>query len=291
MKLEEPQLNAARAHLLGDGSDALIRFMAGQSVSLDASHSPGDVEDLARDAGWLMPGSAERTTLGVFVSDSCREYLFWSERNKELPFEDDLKHLPDGVFDGKYIAEIGAGMGANMMSLAGRADRLCGVEPIEVYAQLGNVFSEREGLHSLEMRIGGAEALPFEDNTLDLVLCVSAHQYFDIIPAFREIARVLKPGGEVIVIGGTFSSYVDKRKKHALGGPEAPKAIAITILNTLGYMALGRRLILNRGPFSTSRPIYPTCKAMIRWMDQAGFRQIGQPIGIGAEACFYARLR
>lgn len=290
MKLDPQQLEAARKHLLSENSDPLIQFMAGQSVSLKDSEFTENAERIAYDLGWITSDSSQRTTLGIFVSDSCREYLFWQGRNNELPFEEILPHLPADIFKGKYIAEIGAGMGANMMSLAPQAERLCGVEPVEAYAQLGNIFSERENLLSMEMRIGGAEALPFEDNTLDLVLCVSAHQYFDIIPAFNEIARVLKSGGELIITGGTFSSYADKRKKHALGGPENPKAVVITLINTLGYMALGRRIVPNRGPFSTSRPIYPTCTSMIRWMRQAGFKQAKPPIQMGPEYCFYAAV-
>lgn len=290
MKLDQQQLDGARQHLLGERSDDLIRFMAGQSVSLGDAVRSDETAQIARNLGWLLPGSEERTTVGIFVSDSCREYLFWRGRNAELPFAEILHELPDAVFSGKYVAEVGAGMGANMMSLAAHANRVCGVEPVEAYAQLGEVFSAREGLHSLEMRIGGAENLPLEDDSVDLVLCVSAHQYFDIIPAFKEIARVLKPGGEVIVIGGTFSSYVDKRKKNALGGAEPARTVAITIVNTLGYMALRRRLVLNRGPFSTSRPIYPTGKSIKRWLRDAGFTQDVRQIQVDKEACFYARL-
>lgn len=290
MKLDATQLEEARRHLLGEGSDTLIRFMAGHSVHLSDTAQSAITQEQAQKSGWIDPQTQQRTTLGIFVSDSCREYLFWKERDKTLPFEGELPHLSEALFAGKYVVEIGAGMGANLMSLVGRAERICGVEPVEAYAQLGEIFSTREGLEPVEMRLGGAEELPFEDNELDLVLCVSAHQYFDIIPAFHEISRVLKPGGELVVIGGVFSSYVGKALKKIINGSESAKATAITIVNSLSYMALNRRIVLSRGSFSTSRPIYPTKKAMRRWMYQAQLIEKNPPGDVTPETCFHAQL-
>jgi ubiquinone/menaquinone biosynthesis C-methylase UbiE len=289
MKLDAKQLSAAQSALLGEHSDQIIRYMAGQSVALDNTLPTHQAQEIAQDCGWAHPKSESRTTLGFLVSDSCREYLFWKERGRALPFENGLPHLSDALFEGKYVAEIGSGMGANLMSLSHRAGRVCGVEPVEAYIQLGEIFCTREDLSPLETRIGGAEKLPFQDDELDLVLCVSAHQYFDIIRAFDEISRVLKPGGELVIIGGIFSDYARHSVDYALNS-EGPKAVAITLVNSLSYTALGRRFIGNRNGFSTSRPVYPSSKAMIRWMHGAGFKQKTPFQKIGAETCFHAVL-
>lgn len=288
MKLDAQQLEAARAALTGPLAEALIRFMAGQSAAPNGAASTEEIKAIARQSGWIDGQSDQRTTLGFMVSDSCREYLFWMERNRKLPFENSLPHLSDALFEGKYVAEIGSGKGANLMSLAHRTGRLCGVEPVEAYVQLGRIFCAREGLDAMDTHIGGAEALPFKDNEVDLVLCVSAHQYFDIIPAFAEIARVLKPGGELVIIGGVLSSYARHAPRYMKS--EGLKAVTITLLNSLGYTALGRRLIGQRGAFSTSRPIYPTTAAMVRWLSAAGFEQVNPPGQIGPETCFHARF-
>ena len=123
MKLDDRQLEAARRHLLGEGSDALIRFMASQSVALKDGSVDEKAEQLARDLGWIDTATGKRTATGIFVSDSCREYLFWLGRDKALPFEGALPHLTGALFQDQYIVEIGAGMGPNLMSLAGRAGR------------------------------------------------------------------------------------------------------------------------------------------------------------------------
>lgn len=284
------QLKAAQTYLQGHGSDALITFMAGQSVVVDAAGDMSDAKAKAVELGWLDPVTGQRTTLGFLVSDSCREYLFWQQREKKLPFENALPHLKRAVFEGKYMCEIGAGMGANLMSLAGPQTRLCGVEPVEAYVQLGDIFRTREGMAPIEMRAGGAEALPFETDELDLVLLVSAHQYFDIHVALKEIARVLKQGGELILIGASFSSYLKHAGGAVMTGKSDPKAFLITVINTLSYTALGRRIIPSRSGFSTSRPIYPTRAAMVRWMRAVGLEQLEPPDAVGPETCYYARL-
>jgi ubiquinone/menaquinone biosynthesis C-methylase UbiE len=284
------QPEAAQTYLQGHGSDALITFMAGQSVVIDAAGDMSDAKAKAVELGWLDPETDQRTTLGFLVSDSCREYLFWQQRAKKLPFENTLPHLDRAVFEGKYMCEIGAGMGANLMSLASPQTRLCGVEPVEAYVQLGDIFRAREGMAPIEMRAGGAEALPFETDELDLVLLVSAHQYFDIHVALKEIARVLKPGGELILIGASFSSYLKNTGGEVMTGKSDPKAFVITVINTLSYTALGRRIIPSRSGFSTSRPIYPTRAAMVRWMRAVGFEQLERPDVVGPETCYYAKL-
>lgn len=283
------QWNSVRHYLEGEGSDALITFMAGHSVDLGRNVDLSDAKAKAVALGWLNPATDQRTTAGILASDSCREYLFWQQRGKKLPFESGLPHLGRQIFEGKHICEIGAGMGANLMSLATSGATLCGVEPVADYVALGNIFRSREGMAPIEMRAGGAEALPFDAATLDLVLLVSAHQYFDIQIALKEIARVLRPGGELILIGGTLSAYVKDLGQRVIAGRHSLKDFLITVTNTLSYTAVGRRVIPNRSRFSTARPVYPSRSAMVSWMLSAGLTQVVEPQALDNETCFYAK--
>ena len=47
---------------------------------------------------------------------------------------------------------------------------------------------------------GPGEALPFDDNTFDVVTCRQGTQFMDDAAAIREMFRVVKPGGRVCVI-------------------------------------------------------------------------------------------
>jgi ubiquinone/menaquinone biosynthesis C-methylase UbiE len=57
------------------------------------------------------------------------------------------------------------------------------------------------GLTNVATRQGAAESLPFEDSSFDIVAVRQApHHYADIRKAVREMARVVKPGGRVVII-------------------------------------------------------------------------------------------
>lgn len=290
MRLDETDLKQAKAHLLGEKAEPLIRYMAQQSVATIKAELSDDIQGIARDLGWIDPVTGQRTEVGIFVSDSCREYLFWLERGRTLPFLGKLPHLGLDRFEAKDVVEIGAGMGTHLMSLNGISNRLCGLEPVEAYAQLGRIFCQREEITPPDIQIGAAEALPFADAEFDLVLCVTAHQYFDVCPALAEMARILKPGGELVLVGAHLSGYARKGRR-VWRSIRDTRAYGITLVNTLSYMVMRRRIIGSRSRFSTSRPIYPSRRAMRRWMAEVGLEQAASPHSVGGDSCFYARKR
>ncbi len=61
--------------------------------------------------------------------------------------------------------------------------------------------ARRRGFARLATRQGPAEKLPFDDASFDLVATrFSAHHWLDMQSAVAEMARVLKPGGTLVVI-------------------------------------------------------------------------------------------
>ena len=287
--MSDEQLAMARTHLLDDGAADLIQLMKCKSLSWDTSDISDTAAQTARALGWLSGPDDRLTDAGILAADSCREYQFWLERNKKLPFEGAATHLSSPYFQDRSVIEIGSGMGANLMSLSQTASEVCGIEPVTAYAQFGDILCEREGITPPDVREGAAEALPFGDQSADLVLCVSAHQYFDIRTAFPEISRVLKPGGELIIVGGTLRGYIGEGLGEMFQRRGGTKAFAITLANTLSYMFLERRVITGRGKFSTTRPIYPSRAAMVRWLSRNGLVEISTPCALGWETCFHMR--
>lgn len=269
----------------------LIEFMQCMALGKPTKSFDPQVGQVAQDLGWIDPETHALTELGGFAADSCREYIFWLERDRALPFEGAAPHLSKSHFAGKSVVEIGCGMGANLMSLADVAQSVAGVEPVAAYGQFGALFRQREKMAPLDVRQGTAEALPFEDAQFDIVLCVSAHQYFDICPAFKELASLVKPGGQLMIIGGTLDTYLGLALGEVLRRPAALKPIVITALNTLSYMALRRRILPARGVATTSRPIYPMRGSMRRWLREAGLTPETSMARIGPETCFVARKK
>jgi SAM-dependent methyltransferase len=107
--------------------------------------------------------------------------------------------------------ELGAGTGyfsLNLLQAGVITDATCtDISPGMVETLASN--AQRLGL-DIDARIADAEALPFEDESFDLVLGHAVlHHLPDLDQAWREIHRVLRPGG-IAVFAGEPSHYGDR---------------------------------------------------------------------------------
>lgn len=105
-----------------------------------------------------------------------------------------MKHLPD--LSGTRLLEVAVGDGSNL-PLIPEDCRVFGndISPVQLGA-CHRRFPQRD----LRLVLGEAEGLPFRDRTFDNVLSVGAFNYFnDPLKALKEMARVCKPGGRVVV--------------------------------------------------------------------------------------------
>lgn len=110
------------------------------------------------------------------------------------------------------VVDIGSGPGDLLAELRSRAPdaQLVGVEPSEEMRKI----AARRGVVSVD---GRAEALPFADGAVDLVMStLSSHHWEDVRAAFAEIRRVLRRGGEARIYDFRFAGY----------GPEDARAVA-----------------------------------------------------------------
>lgn len=61
--------------------------------------------------------------------------------------------------------------------------------------------AKAKGLSNVATRQGYAESLPFDDASFDVFISrYSAHHWHDVGQALREVKRVLKPGGVLIIM-------------------------------------------------------------------------------------------
>lgn len=102
---------------------------------------------------------------------------------------------------GRQVLEIGLGEGADAERLIRRGARWSGIDlTAESVARVATRLTARELPHE-DLLQGSVLDLPFPDNTFDLVFSHGVlHHVPDIGRAQREIHRVLRPGGELVVM-------------------------------------------------------------------------------------------
>jgi 2-polyprenyl-6-hydroxyphenyl methylase/3-demethylubiquinone-9 3-methyltransferase len=70
-----------------------------------------------------------------------------------------------------------------------------GIDPIAAAVEAAKAHAAEEGL-GIDYRVGGGEAIPLADRSVDCVVCVDVLEHVaDLDRVLDEIARVLKPGG------------------------------------------------------------------------------------------------
>jgi len=108
---------------------------------------------------------------------------------------------------GETVLDLGSGAGLDVFLAAqrvGAAGKAIGVdmtpEMLEKARRNAESFRERTGLSNVEFREGQIEAIPLPDASVDVVLsnCV-LNLSPDQGQVWKEIARVLKPGGRVSI--------------------------------------------------------------------------------------------
>jgi SAM-dependent methyltransferase len=96
------------------------------------------------------------------------------------------------------ILDVGCGTGANLLMLSEYGE----AEGVDV-AEDALAFCRERGLD--KVRLGAGEELPYEDGTFDLVTAFDVVEHMDDdLAGLREMRRVLRPGGRVLLFVPTF---------------------------------------------------------------------------------------
>lgn len=111
-------------------------------------------------------------------------------------------------YRGKKVLEIGVGLGADHQKWAEAGADLSGVDLTERAIENTKKRFELFGLKS-DLRVADAENLPFSDGTFDVVYSWGVLLYCpDMYRGIAEVRRVLKPGGEAIIMLYNKHSFV-----------------------------------------------------------------------------------
>jgi ArsR family transcriptional regulator len=165
-----------------------------QLVRDQVSETPSARQDRVRAERVLQE---RRTASQAFFASTAGR---WDRVRAELfGARTDLASLAALVDPASVVGDLGCGTGQTTAALAPFVARVLAVDDSDAMLAAAR---ERVGEHAnVELRPGRLESLPIDDATLDVaVLALVLHLVVDPAAVLREAARVLRPGGCLLVV-------------------------------------------------------------------------------------------
>ena len=159
-------------------------------------------------------------------------------------------------YKGKNLLEIGCGAGIDLVRFAGGGAKVTGIDLSNTAIDLACKNIERSG-YNADLRVMNGECMQFADNTFDVVYAHGVLQYTaDSAKMINEIHRVLRPGGEAILMVYNKYSWLNLMRKVTrvpLEHEDAPvlKKFSVSELRWLLHSFQDYRIIPERFPVKT----------------------------------------
>jgi ArsR family transcriptional regulator len=134
------------------------------------------------------------------------------------------------------VADLGAGEGAFALLMAQRATKVIAVDSSARMIEVGREQAQRHGIDNIEYRHGDMEQLPIHDAEVDLVFfSQSLHHALHPARALQEAARILTPGGRIVILDLARHRFEEARELYADEWPGFTEAELETMLEQAGF--------------------------------------------------------
>ena len=164
---------------------------------------------------------------------------------------------------GESLLDIGAGMGPATVLAAARGASVVAVDPSGLMRSICGVrrlFQRARGRITVES--GTAENLPVAGGSMDALWTVnSVHHWVDLDLAFAELARVLAPGGRLVLMDEDFPHPDHPMHETHHGHEDEMTAVHVEAiaasLGDLGLDATGQKTVAAGVPVKLIRATKP----------------------------------
>lgn len=132
----------------------------------------------------------------IYSSSGVQGEIYRDRQAAVLAWIDSLALVP-----GSKVFEIGCGAGFMAVALAKRGFHVHAIDSTEAMVELARQHATESGNADLiSLEVGDVSALTFEDGFFDLVIAIGVIPWLKRVEqAIREMARVTRPGGHVIL--------------------------------------------------------------------------------------------
>lgn len=167
----------------------------------------------------LLTASTLFFPLAVLVAEepsAAKQYDAFAKKYSEVFVDNNqdsitayFRHL-DIPLEGKAVLDLGCGDGYDLSQIKLKKASIFGIDASEEMVKLAQ-HKNPEGM----IKVGLFEDIPFQDHLFDVVISKWAFQTSaNIDPIFHEIARVMKPNGQLIYLSGhPIRQFIEKKRK------------------------------------------------------------------------------
>lgn len=163
----------------------------------------------------------------------------------------------------------------------GKADRVIGLDVSQQMMVIGQQKVQKAGYaDKVRFDYGSALEMPYEDHSFDAVTCAyGVRNFADLQQGLNEMYRVLKPGGELVILEFSYPT-----------NPIIKACYNLYFLHILPW--IGKMLSHDKTAYqylNTSVKNFPYGLAMVEHIKQAGFEHVTfRPLSMGITTLYHA---
>ncbi|MHC6180969.1 class I SAM-dependent methyltransferase [Clostridium sp. JNZ X4-2] len=157
--------------------------------------------------------------LGIINKSFETQAADFESKNYNFTKKEYLEHIIENMQLQKRdsVLEVAAGTCACGREMASHVKQIICLDATAAMLEIGKKEAEEAGLHNISFVKGYAEELPFLDHSFDVVVSrLAFHHFTSVKMPFAEMARVLKPGGKLILIDMESASEELRRKEDKI---------------------------------------------------------------------------